>query len=135
MKLASERLEEAGETPLPAKLTPHKLRHTFASTLVALGVDPGAVMDQLGHMDSTFTMRVYRHGMRRDLESKARLRKLVGAAEWAATGSSAAFEGQAPVSQRNGHPAKTASEQAFPPTRPATFQLATSRSGGGRSIH
>ena len=81
VKLASEQLIQAGGTPLSAKLTPHKLRHTFASLLVALGVDPGAVMDQLGHTDPTFTLRVYRHGMRRDPDSQARLRKLVGEAD------------------------------------------------------
>ncbi len=78
-KLARERLEQAGGTPLPAGLTPHKLRHTFASVLVALGTDPGAVMDQLGHTDPTFTLRVYRHGMRRDVTSKGLLARLVGA--------------------------------------------------------
>src|SRR5690349_7062071 len=46
---ANDRLQEAEATPLPEKLTPHKLRHTFTSILVALGTDPGAVMDQLGH--------------------------------------------------------------------------------------
>ncbi|HTP20863.1 MAG TPA: site-specific integrase [Solirubrobacteraceae bacterium] len=75
---ANELLAEAGEVPLPERLTPHKLRHTFASLLVALGVDPGAVMDQLGHTDPTFTLRVYRHGMRRDQQSKAALREMVG---------------------------------------------------------
>jgi integrase len=108
VKLASEQLEDAGETPLPAKLTPHKLRHTFASLLVALGVDPGAVMDQLGHTDPTFTLRVYRHGMRRDGAAKECLRALVGGAEWAAMGSSATFEGSAEVSESNGHPAEMA---------------------------
>jgi integrase len=58
-------------------VTPHKLRHTFASLLVALGTDPGAVMDQLGHTDAEFTMRVYRHGMRRDPDSKGALAVLV----------------------------------------------------------
>jgi integrase len=53
---ANELLGQAGEVPLPAGLTPHKLRHTFASLLVALGIDPGAVMDQLGHTDATFTL-------------------------------------------------------------------------------
>ena len=81
---ANERLVEAGEVPLPEGLTPHKLRHTFASILVALGVDPGSVMDQLGHTDPGFTLRVYRHGMRRDAAAKERLRALVGGAEWAA---------------------------------------------------
>ncbi len=77
-KRANERLEAAEATPLPENLTPHKLRHTFASLLVALGVDPGAVMDQLGHTDPAFALRVYRHGMRRDAEAKNRLRTLVG---------------------------------------------------------
>jgi integrase len=47
---------------------------------VALGVDPGAVMDQLRHTNPAFTLRVYRHGMRRDEASKRALRELVGAA-------------------------------------------------------
>ena len=78
---ANDRLEADGSTPLPDGLTPHKLRHTFASLLVALGTDPGAVMDQLGHTDPAFTLRVYRHGMRRDQESRAQLAVLVGDAK------------------------------------------------------
>ena len=78
VKRANERLEAAGSVPLPDGLSPHKLRHTFASLLVALGVDPGAVMDQLGHEDAGFTLRVYRHGMRRDEGSRAQLAQLVG---------------------------------------------------------
>ncbi len=74
---ANEQLIEAGDVPLPEGLTPHKLRHTFASILVILGVDPGSVMDQLGHADPGFTLRVYRHGMRRDSVARERLRRLV----------------------------------------------------------
>jgi hypothetical protein len=48
--------------------------------LVALGTDPGAAMDQLGHTDPGFTLRVYRHGMRRDERSKWALAQLVGLA-------------------------------------------------------
>jgi integrase len=81
---ASENLTKAGDVPLPEGLTPHKLRHTFASILVALGVDPGSVMDQLGHTDPGFTLRVYRHGMRRDKAARDRLRALVGGAQWEA---------------------------------------------------
>jgi len=76
---ANERLEQAGATPLPASLTPHKLRHTYASVLVALGTDVGAVMDQLGPTDAGFTFRVYRHGMRRGEDSRTQLARLVGA--------------------------------------------------------
>jgi integrase len=70
-------LTDVHEAPLPDGLTPHKLRHTFASILVALGVDAGSVMDQLGHADPAFTLRIYRHGMRRDPAAKQRLRALV----------------------------------------------------------
>jgi integrase len=75
---ANEKLIGAGDVPLPEGLTPHKLRHTFASILIALGVDPGSVMDQLGHADPGFTLRVYRHGMRRHLAARQSLRTLVG---------------------------------------------------------
>src|SRR5208282_3729081 len=67
---ANEQLEKVDATPLPENLTPHKLRYTFASVLVALGTDPGAVMDQLGQTDPGFTLQTYRHGMRRDELSK-----------------------------------------------------------------
>jgi integrase len=75
---ANEKLADADDVPLPEGLTPHKLRHTFASILVALGVDPGSVMDQIGHTDPGFTLRVYRHGMRRDDAAQEHLRALVG---------------------------------------------------------
>jgi len=75
---ADEKLTSLGDVPLPEGLTPHKLRHTYASILVALGVDPGSVIDQLGHTDPGFTLRVYRHGMRRHLAARQRLRTLVG---------------------------------------------------------
>lgn len=51
-------------------------------------------MDQRGHTDPTFTLRVYRHGMRRDQAFKRALRELVGlpdqSADWAALGSNGA---------------------------------------------
>ncbi|MGN6870292.1 MAG: tyrosine-type recombinase/integrase [Solirubrobacteraceae bacterium] len=80
VELANKRLEQAGDVPLPEHVTPHKLRHTFASVLVAIGEDIGSVMDQLGHTDGKFTLRVYRHGMRRDQASRDALRQLVGLA-------------------------------------------------------
>jgi len=36
-----------GEHPLPPGVTAHKLRHTFALMLIALGKDPAYVMAQL----------------------------------------------------------------------------------------
>jgi hypothetical protein len=87
---------------VPEGLTPHKLRHTYASILVALGVDPGSVMDQLGHADPGFTLRVYRHAMRRDPAAKARLRTLVGGADWPAMSNSEGSAAQAPWSELAG---------------------------------
>ncbi len=77
VKRANELLEERGAMPLPRGLTPHKLRHTFASILVATGEDPTSVMTQLGHTDPKFTLRVYTHIMRRGDGERERLKALV----------------------------------------------------------
>jgi hypothetical protein len=54
----------------------------------------GSVMDQLGHTDPAFTLRVHRHGMRRDPASKRALREPVGLPveqfDWAVVGLSGA---------------------------------------------
>ncbi len=74
---ADELLADRDQTPLPRGITPHKLRHTFASILVALGHDPNSVMYALGHTDPEFTLRVYSHLMRRDPTERTRLSALV----------------------------------------------------------
>ncbi|MCW2995251.1 MAG: integrase family protein [Conexibacter sp.] len=79
LRLADELLLASGEVPLPKGVTPHKLRHTFASILVACGEDPASVMAQLGHTDPRFTLRVYTHLMRRDPAERARLKAYVNA--------------------------------------------------------
>lgn len=74
---ASELLVADGEVPLPKRLSTHKLRHTFASVLIACGEDPISVMTQIGHADPGFTLRVYAHMMNRDSDERARLEALV----------------------------------------------------------
>ncbi len=74
---ADQLLAQRGQIPLPKGLTPHKLRHTFASILIALGWDPASVMAALGHTDPKFTLRVYTHVMRRDPDERKRLADLV----------------------------------------------------------
>ena len=74
---ADEILVERGHVPLPVGLSAHKLRHTFASLLVACGEDPASVMRQLGHTDPGFTLRVYTHMMVRSTEERERLKALV----------------------------------------------------------
>ena len=74
---ANARLEDAGEERGPERLTPHGLRHTFASVLFAIGENPRYVMGQLGHADAAFTLGVYAKEMdRRDGEPE-RLKALV----------------------------------------------------------
>ena len=77
LERADELLAERGLVPLPKGLTTHKLRHAFASILVALGEDPISVMRQIGHTDPAFTLRVYTHMMSRDPTERERLRALV----------------------------------------------------------
>lgn len=74
---ADQLLVERGQLPLPEGVTAHKLRHTFASILVACGEDPHTVMRHLGHTDPVFTLRVYTHMMNRDPEERQRLKALV----------------------------------------------------------
>ncbi len=120
VKRANERREGAGDVPLPAPLTPHKLRHTFASLLVALGVDLAAVMSQLGHTDPSFTLRVSTHALRRTPDAKAALRELVGGADWAGIG-------QQPRSE---HPTVSVTDILQNAETPATAGV--SRSAPGR---
>jgi len=74
---ADELLAQRGLVPLPKGLTTHKLRHAFASVLIALGEDPVSVMRQIGHTDPQFTLRVYTHMMSREGAERARLKALV----------------------------------------------------------
>ncbi len=64
-------------SPLPVGVTAHKLRHTFASLLIAMGYDPATVQEQLGHSDARFTLNVYTHQMRRGAGDRAQLAKLL----------------------------------------------------------
>ena len=74
---AEELLAQHGGQPLPQGISPHKLRHTFASVLIAIGKDPAYVMHQLGHTDPAFTLRVYTHIMRRSPQEREKLKALV----------------------------------------------------------
>lgn len=80
---ADELLRERGELPLPKGLSPHKLRHTFASILTAIGTDPASLMRQLGHRSAAFTLDVYTHLMACSPEQRERLKGLVaGERRW-----------------------------------------------------
>lgn len=73
----AEGLPEArGEASLPPRISPHSLRHTFASLLFAIGEDPVSVMRLLGHTDPAFTLRVYAHSTDGGADECERLREL-----------------------------------------------------------
>jgi Phage integrase family len=86
----------------------HDLRHTFCSILVVLSEDPGVVAEQLGHSDPAFTMKYYRHAMRRDEQSKAELRALVQGIVAVDSASNGTNEGQTVPVENNGHGAHLA---------------------------
>ena len=77
LRRADQVLLEREHLPLPLGVTPHKLRHTFASILVAIGKDPKTVMEALGHTDPKFTLKVYTHIMARGEAERRRLKALV----------------------------------------------------------
>lgn len=56
---ANEKIAQAGGEPLPVGLSPHALRRSFASWLVAEGEDPAYVMAQMGHTDPKMTLGLY----------------------------------------------------------------------------
>jgi integrase len=51
---------------LEKRLTPHGLRHTFASLLLADGVPVPEVSALLGHKDSYVTWKIYAHFVRKE---------------------------------------------------------------------
>jgi integrase len=99
---ANRLVEQRGLQPLPLGITPHKLRHTFASILVAIGKDPTYVMQQLGQTDPALTLRVYAHAMRRSEDERARLKALVEGHDWSHIGHRTAESASAAAKRRRG---------------------------------
>jgi len=59
---AVERARGAG-VELPARVTPHSLRHTYVSFLIAAGRHPKTIQSMVGHKSITETMDTYGHLM------------------------------------------------------------------------
>ena len=74
---ANERRIGEGLGPLPDSLTPHSLRRTYISALLALGWEVPVVMAEVGHSDPKVTLGIYAQVMRRDKASRERLAGLL----------------------------------------------------------
>jgi len=84
--LANRLLRERG-IPEIAHCTPHTLRRTFISLLLAAGCDPAYVMAQVGHTDPTLTLRIYQQLLKRRRREEYRQRVNELGTSPAATGS------------------------------------------------
>lgn len=87
MERANEQLEKDGIDPI-GKVTPHSLRRTFASLLLATGADVPYVMAQLGHTDPKMTLSVYAKVIASKTDHGQALDNLIGAAVSAPIGTS-----------------------------------------------
>ena len=74
---------ERDEPPILAHVTPHTLRRTYITFLVAAGYDLPYVQAQVGHRQPTTTLAIYAQLMaRQDRDAlRAEIRQLLGAAE------------------------------------------------------
>ena len=86
---ANEQLAKAGKAPLPDGLSPHALRRSFASWLIAEGEDVSYTMQQMGHTDPSMTLGIYARAVRTGRRSVRSQRRLA-ALDQAPTGTSAA---------------------------------------------
>lgn len=68
-KAVSKILDRAIEAAEVKRLTPHGLRHGFASLLLAAGVSIPEVSYLLGHKDSYVTLKIYAHFVRQESRS------------------------------------------------------------------
>ncbi|HEX6687377.1 MAG TPA: site-specific integrase [Solirubrobacterales bacterium] len=87
-KLANADLRAARREPIP-DVTPHSLRRTFISLLLAAGADVPYVMAQAGHNDPKMTLGLYAQVIASKTDHGAALDGIVAASDWAATGSEA----------------------------------------------
>jgi integrase len=65
VRRANENRERAGLPP-SGRVTPHTLRYTFISLLLANGAELPYVTAQVGHADESTTLRIYAKVLRRD---------------------------------------------------------------------
>jgi integrase len=85
---ANASLREAGAEQI-GDVTPHSLRRTFISLLLAAGADVPYVMAQAGHSDPKMTLGLYAKVIASKTDHGAALDGLIPASDWAAIGQQA----------------------------------------------
>jgi len=96
---ASENLIGRGRNPLPDGITPHSLRRTFISLLLATGAEVPYVMRQVGHSDPKVTLSIYAQVMYRGEGERERLKTIVEGSDWALLGTGADVQPPEPGEQ------------------------------------
>jgi integrase len=94
---ANEKLARQGLAELPEGLTPHSLRRTYISLLLAKGDEVPYVMQQVGHTDPKMTLGLYAKVMFRKDGERERLQALVDGVEWAQMGTTGRGEYSDPL--------------------------------------
>jgi hypothetical protein len=94
VKQANEALAETRGEPIRGA-TPHSLRRTFISLLLADGADVPYVMAQAGHSDSKMTLSIYGKVIESKTDHGASVDELVFGGVWAQKGTNAGFNPQA----------------------------------------
>jgi integrase len=96
---ANENLTRRERNPLPDGLTPHSLRRTFISLLLATGDEVPHVMRQVGQTDPKVTLSIYAQAMFRGKGERDRLMALVEGSDWALLGTRTGSEVSMPGEQ------------------------------------
>jgi integrase len=87
VEAANVKLVELGIAPI-GKLSPHGLRHTYASLRSACGYELASTTTEIGHTDVRFTQNVYTHASgRAERLAGTELEQYKKALEWAGMGS------------------------------------------------
>jgi site-specific recombinase XerC len=86
LERANANLAERGSSPLPDGITPHSLRRTFISLLLATGREVPYVMRQVGHADPKVTLSIYAQVMYQGDGERERLKIVSEASDWAPLG-------------------------------------------------
>ena len=105
VELANARLAGQGVERLPAGLSPHSLRGTFAMIHAELGTPPKRLSRHMTHRTTAMTFDVYAGAEDIPEAEVERLRALVEGQPWARSGSEATetvgFDARAPKSERD----------------------------------